>query len=234
VGDVLIGMLPLMVAAALVPAPLIIVLTLLRGPSGLAAGAAFLVGMTLVRVAQGALFGFVLVDAMGAEGRAEPRPVVATLLLILGLLLWITAVKTLLKEEDPDAPPPRWLERLRTASPLAAFAIGAGFIAIAAKQWVFTLGALGVVAQPDRGDDRLPAVRPGRGLPGFAAGALHRRRARGGGRGAGTDRNLDGAEQPGHQNRRLGRLRHLLPLERALGTAGVDCGDRSAGRRGTP
>jgi hypothetical protein len=147
VGDVLIGMLPLMVAAALVPAPLIIVLTLLRGPSGLAAGAAFLVGMTLVRVAQGALFGFVLVDAMGAEGRAEPRPVVATLLLILGLLLWITAVKTLLKEEDPDAPPPRWLERLRTASPLAAFAIGAGFIAIAAKQWVFTLGALGVVAE---------------------------------------------------------------------------------------
>jgi hypothetical protein len=147
VGDVLIGMLPLMVSAALVPAPLIIVLTLLRGHSGLAAGAAFLVGMTVVRIAQGALFGFVLVDAMGADGRAEPRPVVATLLLILGLLLWITAVKTLLKEEDPDAPPPKWLERLRTASPLAAFGIGAGFIAIAAKQWVFTLGALGVIAE---------------------------------------------------------------------------------------
>jgi len=75
----------------------------------------------------------------------------ATLLLVLGILLWITAIRTLLKTDDPDEPPPAWMARLRQASPLAAFAIGAALITIAAKQWVFTLGALGIIGEQTLG-----------------------------------------------------------------------------------
>jgi hypothetical protein len=144
-GEAIIQMLPMMLSAALVPAPLIIMLLLLQGSGGLGAATAFVAGMTVVRLAQGVLFGYVLVDLLTAGGSAGPGPVVATLLLVLGILLWVTAIRTVLKAEDPDAPPPAWMARLRGASPLAAFAMGAGLIAIAAKQWVFTLGALGVI-----------------------------------------------------------------------------------------
>lgn len=150
-GTVVIAMLPFILSAALVPAPLIIVFTLLRGPGGRGAGAAFVAGMAIVRIAVGVLFGYILVDAMAGEGAAERRPVVTTLLLVLGILFWVTAVRTMLKEEDPDAPPPKWQMSLRAASPLTAFGIGAGFMTLSAKQWVFTIGALGVIAEASLG-----------------------------------------------------------------------------------
>lgn len=150
-GQTVVQMLPVMLSAALAPAPAIVVLLLLRGKGGLATAAAFVGGMTVVRLAQGALFGFVLADALSASGGDRPGPVAAMLLLVLGILLWTTAVRTYLKEEDPDAPPPAWMAKLGAAAPLAAFAIGAGLIAVAAKQWVFTLTALGTIGEASLG-----------------------------------------------------------------------------------
>lgn len=157
-ATILVEMLPLMLSAALVPAPLIVVLILLQGRGGLGAAAAFVAGMTVVRLAQGALFGVVFVDALAASGSGDARPVASTLLVVLGVVLWTTAIRTLLKAPDPDAPPPAWMERLRSATPLAAFAMGAALIAIAAKQWVFTMGALGIIVeQTERQRDALIA-----------------------------------------------------------------------------
>jgi hypothetical protein len=146
-GDVVLSLLPLILSAALVPAPIFVLLVLFRGPRGFAAAAAFTAGVTSVRLAQGALFLFVFADAVAARGSDGPGTIAATLLLVLGIFLWTTAVRTLLKAEDPDAPPPAWLGKLKTASPVAAFAIGAGLIAVAAKQWVFTMAALGVIGE---------------------------------------------------------------------------------------
>lgn len=150
-GDVILNLLPMMLSATLVPVPVIIVLLLLRGPGGLATAAAFVGGMTVVRLAQGLLFAAVFAGTRDDSGGDGPDPIAATLLLVLGILLWVTAVRTLLKAEDPDEPPPAWVGTLRTASPAMAFGIGAGLIAIAAKQWVFTLSALGVIAEADLG-----------------------------------------------------------------------------------
>lgn len=144
-GDVIIAMLPMMISAALVPAPVVVVLLLLRGPGGLATAAAFVGGITIVRLAQGVLVGVVFAEALAARGSEEPGRIAATLLLVLGIVLWTTAIRALLKAEDPDEPPPAWLGRLSGASPLVAFGIGTALIVIAAKQWVFTLGALGVI-----------------------------------------------------------------------------------------
>ena len=157
-GDVLVALLPLMVSAALVPARVIVVLLMLRGPGGLGTAAEFVGGMTIVRLAQGVLIGFVLAEALDMAGDDERGHIAAILLLVLGILLWATAARTILKEADPDDPPPAWLGRLQSASPLAAFGFGAALIAIAAKQWVFTLGALAVIGEASLGSETPPSL----------------------------------------------------------------------------
>jgi hypothetical protein len=150
-GEAIVSLLPMMVSAALVPAPVIVVVLLLRGPHGLGAATAFVGGMTTVRLMQGALFGAVFADAMDSGGKERSGTIAAVLLLVLGILLWITAIRQFLKEEDPDELPPKWLGTLQSAPPLMAFGIGAGLVTIAAKQWVFTLSALGVLGESSLG-----------------------------------------------------------------------------------
>lgn len=153
----LIQLFPFIIGSALVPVMIIMVILMLtsekRGPLK---AVLFLVGMTLVRLAQGVLFGLVL-----TRGSADPNDVGegsgwirSTLLLILGILLLINAYRSYAKEPDPDAPPPRWLTMLDTMSPFMALAMGTGLLLISAKMWVFTLGAISVIAnamlgQPD-------------------------------------------------------------------------------------
>jgi hypothetical protein len=57
----------------------------------------------------------------------------------------ITAFKVYRKEDDPDGPPPKWMQIFGTATPLKAFLIGAVLVAIAAKQWVFVLSAIATI-----------------------------------------------------------------------------------------
>ena len=50
-GETIAQLLPLVLSAAMAPAPAIVVLLLLRGDGGLATAAAFVAGITLVRLA---------------------------------------------------------------------------------------------------------------------------------------------------------------------------------------
>lgn len=144
----IISMLPFIIGSALVPVQIIVVTLLLtsekRGPLK---AIAFVIGMTLARVAQGVLFGLVLTGGSGdpADAATGSGWVKSTALMVLGILLLIAAYKKWANEPDPDAPPPRWMTMLDSLTPLRALLMGAGFILIAAKLWVFTLGALGVI-----------------------------------------------------------------------------------------
>lgn len=147
-------LLPFIIGSALVPVQIIIVILLLtsatRGPLK---AIAFVLGMTLVRMAQGYLFGVVLTGGSGdpADAAAGSGWVSATLMTVLGILLLNTAYKKWANEPDPDAPPPRWLTMLDGLNPLTTFLAGAGFILIAAKLWVFTLGAISVIGEAQLG-----------------------------------------------------------------------------------
>lgn len=140
-GDVLIELLPLIVAAALLPVWIIMALFLLRSEGGLAKAIAFAAGATLVRLLQGALFGLVL----GSEGGSESGAIADTLLLVVGIVMLIAGYKKWRKEEDPDAPPPKWMSTLSGLSTLKAFGAAALLMTVAVKQWVFTLSALAVI-----------------------------------------------------------------------------------------
>jgi len=141
--------LPLMIGAAVVPVWIIIVLLLLRSEGGLLKAVAFVAGQILVRLVQGFVFGFVLGASPAAETEQGAALIVNTLLIVIGILLWITAVLKWLKQGDPDAPPPKWMALFSSISAAKAFGFSIVLMAVAAKQWVFTLGALGVIREAD-------------------------------------------------------------------------------------
>jgi hypothetical protein len=151
VGDILIELIPLAIATALAPLMVILVLTFLRGEGGLAKASAFLCGVVAVRLAQGLVFGLLLGQPDDAEEVTAARTVTSTLLLVLGVLMVIAAVRGILKEEDPDEPPPKWLTMIASASPLKALGLGTLAITVGGKHWVFTLSALSVIREADPG-----------------------------------------------------------------------------------
>ncbi len=144
-------LLPMILGNILAPLWLIIVLLLLASPGGVVKASAFVLGMTLTRVAQGVIFGIVLASASDRPA-GDRSLVVATLNLFLGILLMIAAFKKWRKEEDPDEPPPKWIQSLNQTTALKALGLGALGIAVGPKLWAFTLSALAAInaAEIDR------------------------------------------------------------------------------------
>ncbi len=151
-GSTIVSLLPLIIGSAVVPVFIIIVLLLLRGEGGLAKAAAFVGGMTVVRLIQGVLFGLVFSNTETGTADADKSGLITSvLLLVIAILMLVTAGRLLLKEEDPDAPPPKWMNMIKTMTPVKAFGIGAVWLLIGAKHWVFILGALGVINEGNLG-----------------------------------------------------------------------------------
>jgi threonine/homoserine/homoserine lactone efflux protein len=147
-ASVLVQLLPEILGAMLSPIEIIVVLTLLVAPRGVAKAIAFVLGMTLVRLIQGVLFGYVFdhsPENVATDGGVSP--IVATLLLLVGVLLLITAYRTWRKVDDPDAPPPQWMQSLDQTTPVKAFLLGGSIIGVNVKQWVFTLTAIGIISE---------------------------------------------------------------------------------------
>lgn len=147
------SLLPYILGGALVPVQIIVVILLLTSErQGPLKAILFVTGMTLARLAQGVLFGLVLNGGSGDPAdAANSGAFKAGLLVALGIFLLTTAYKKWADDPDPDAPPPKWLTMLDGIAPARAFLFGAGFILIAAKLWVFTLGAISTISEAQLG-----------------------------------------------------------------------------------
>jgi len=144
----LFSLLPIIIGSAVVPMQIVMLLLMLTGEKqGLSKAIAFVLGMTVVRLAQGIIFGLIFTGGQSStETSSEDSGwIVSTLLTVLGILLLISFYKALTGEEDPDAPPPKWMAMLDAMTPLVAFGVGAGLLLIAAKMWVFTLSAISTI-----------------------------------------------------------------------------------------
>jgi hypothetical protein len=151
---IIVALLPFIIGSAVVPLQIIVVILLLTGERrGPLKAIAFVLGMTLARLVQGILFQLVITGGSGdpADAGDGLAWVKSTILLLLGIFLLITAYKKWIKEPDPDAPPPKWLAMLEGLTPMRALLLGFGFILIAIKLWVFTLGALAVIDEAQLG-----------------------------------------------------------------------------------
>jgi Sap, sulfolipid-1-addressing protein len=135
---------PLIVVSALLPLQTIVTLSLVR--SSVKAAFAWVAGMAAVRLVQGVVFGVVLAESEAHAAADSPEVFLGTVLLVLAILLYVKALRTALGAEEEDAPPPSWLTRAGSMSPLSAFFAGAAFMTISVKFLVFTLGALGAIA----------------------------------------------------------------------------------------
>jgi hypothetical protein len=146
-GALIANLLPLIIGAAVGgPAWIIMSLILLRSEDGVVKATAFAAGAITVRVLQFALFGRLFGAIASAQGKDVFDLIPSTLLLVAGLLLVATAVKTWWsKGEDSDAPPPRWMTALGGVSALTAFGMAVAMMVVGTKQWVFTLSAIAVI-----------------------------------------------------------------------------------------
>jgi hypothetical protein len=143
-------LLPLIVASALVPVQITLTVLLLR--ASVKTAAAWVAGMTATRLVQGVLFGFVFAGAGALSGTEDgPGLVVSGVLLVVAVLFLTKAAKELLGGRDDDAPPPKWMNLTESVTAGKAFLFGAGYVAIAAKLWVFTLGAIGAIDEAGHG-----------------------------------------------------------------------------------
>lgn len=143
------SLLPYILGGALVPVQIIVVILLLTGEKrGPLKAILFVTGMTVSRLLQGVLFGLVLTGGSSDPADAQSTAAFKSgLLIVLGILLLTTAYKKWANDPDPDAPPPKWLTMLDGITPQRAFLFGAGFILVAAKLWVFTLGAISTIGE---------------------------------------------------------------------------------------
>jgi hypothetical protein len=139
-------LIPLIVASAVLPIQIGITLLLLRSGGGRAAALAWVAGMTVVRLAQGALFGLVLGGVTEVGDEAAAGLIEPVLLFLVALLLLVMAAKAILKQPDEDAPPPRWIALVESATAARAFLLGVALVGLSAKLWAFTLGAIGAIS----------------------------------------------------------------------------------------
>lgn len=152
VNDPWTALLPLAIGSAILPVQITVTVLLLRSSAGRLAAVAWVAGMTAVRLGQGVVFGLVLGSgAADTEGPDQAAPIVSTLLLVIGVLFLVSALRKLIDEPDEDGPPPRWMLMMSTATPTQAFGFGAGVVAASPKLWAFTLGALAIIAEADLG-----------------------------------------------------------------------------------
>ena len=146
---------PLILGSALVPIQIMITLLLLRSKSGKWTAVAFIMGLTIVRLIQGAIFGLVLSRASNVNTDTDgPGLVLSMVLLLLGIVFLATAAKTALTHEDPDAPPPKWLTMTESMKPMKAFLIGLVMLSLQPKFWILTLGAISAVGSANLGQPR--------------------------------------------------------------------------------
>jgi cytochrome c biogenesis protein CcdA len=150
VGNTLIQLLPLIIAAMAMPTWVLLVLFLLRARRGPKEAIAFVGGVTAVRLLQGLIFGAALGAVAGPRRRSEWEALISALLLVTGVLMWAAAIRQLGKQVDPIGAPPmssRWETMIHSFTPARAFGIGALLVAASARAWLFTLAAIGVIGQ---------------------------------------------------------------------------------------
>jgi hypothetical protein len=166
---VLISLIPFIVGSVAMPTWILLVVVLLRQSKRRDEGLAFVGGVTLVRLAQGVIFGVILsAYARPARGASpELQLVISTLLVAAGLLLWAAALQQWLASKSsfaavssPDqleplagadtvqgGSEPRWRALARRITPARALLLGAVLVTSSPRAWLFTLGAMGIIAQ---------------------------------------------------------------------------------------
>ena len=120
-NNLLFQFIPLAVAA-IAPVMIMAVIMILSAKGGLGKAISYILGRILAYAFWGVLL-LGLNDKLSEVGPGEASTASLVLKSLLGVLLLVLAVRTYFGEDDPDAPPPKWMTTLDKASPIALFGI---------------------------------------------------------------------------------------------------------------
>ena len=137
-------LLPIALVGAISPLPIVITISLLPSPRGLAKGICFGLALTGVFAA----VGVVTLAGAGTNAGATDTgsAVTGTIVAVLGAVLIVIALKLLFEAPDPDAPPPKFMARLDSMSPAGAAGFGALIAVINVKQLgIYAVGLAQIV-----------------------------------------------------------------------------------------
>jgi hypothetical protein len=144
---VLIYLIPLIVGTVAMPTWILLVVLLLSRGHKVMEAVSFVAGVTVVRLAQGIVFGGILsVYTLPTHGHHVD--VAASILLSLtGILMWVAALREWRMPKRPDASLPRWLSVISSLTPVRSFVVGVVLVLTSSRAWLFTLAAMGLIAQ---------------------------------------------------------------------------------------
>jgi threonine/homoserine/homoserine lactone efflux protein len=147
VTDLWTSLIPLIVGTAVLPVQVTITILILRAPGGRRTAAAWVGGMTLVRLVQGVLFLAILdIAAQGHDGE-DGGVIASALLFLVAVLFYLGALRKATKQPDEDAPPPGWMTKIASITPRRAFLLGATLVGVSPKLWALMLGALAAIIE---------------------------------------------------------------------------------------
>ena len=151
-GSVLLQLIPLVIGSVMMPTWVLLVLVLLRKGRGPVEAIAFVSGIVVVKLLQGLIFGTIFGAYDVNHHRSEIEAIiVATLLIVVGLLMWVAALKLFIQDNDPDGPPPAWIRMVSAITPIKAFGLGTALVTTSSRSWLFTLAAIGIITRADLG-----------------------------------------------------------------------------------
>ncbi|MCB0171652.1 MAG: GAP family protein [Anaerolineae bacterium] len=149
--ELTLSLVALAIAAALQPPQVIALIILLQTRQGIANALAYLGGMIAFRLALGGVFWLLfsrLEENIETSG-GEFNILVGAVLLVLGLLMLVYALRRSLSAQDEDQAAASWLDRLETISPRQALLVGVAFLALDPKDWIIDLSAINLIAEAD-------------------------------------------------------------------------------------
>src|SRR6516225_6617809 len=144
-GSVILKMLPFALGA-IAPTMIALVVIFLTGTRGFVKTSAFILGKYVFYV----FWGFIcldLVDHLSSAGLQVSRSVSETFFLFAGLLLLILAVRNFFVEDDPDAPPPKFMTVLAKLGPVKLFGLGIAISIIQPRFIIFVLLGASIIAE---------------------------------------------------------------------------------------
>jgi threonine/homoserine/homoserine lactone efflux protein len=146
IGDIL----PLAIAAAISPFPIIGVVLMLVTPRARVNAPVFVVGW-LVGLAVVGTIGLTVASAAGASDNGAPSDGANTTQIVLGALLILFALRQWRKRPRPGepAPMPKWMDAIEGFSPVKAGAAGVALSAVNPKNLLLTLAAATTIASTD-------------------------------------------------------------------------------------
>ncbi len=149
-------LLPLAIVA-IAPVMIGVVILLLSLENGLLKTLAFLTARVIGYALWGALFLY-LGERLSTPEQGGPSTASLVIKLTLGIVLLVLAAKNYFAEEDPDAPPPKWMSALNTAGSGALFGIGFILTLIQIRFVLLMLVGVGAITEAQLPAGMIPAA----------------------------------------------------------------------------